>query len=166
MVREAGVVSQGVHVQRRQEGLRARAFAQGQAHPEQARQDGTLFASEMGQEHGGAWPPPTTPSRASTRDFRDMLRHHRGLPCSTAPRRSFCGVMRTPKARFLQQKSYASCQQTTMWTGCSPQCRANRSERTALRRARNGIVWEEFHMPTIQAVNNPEGHTFLKHNPN
>ena len=38
MVREVGAASQGVHVQGGQEGLRARALAQSQARPEQARQ--------------------------------------------------------------------------------------------------------------------------------
>ena len=61
----------GAHVQRRQEGLRARAFAQGQAHPGTS-SSGTARCSPRGDgtkstaAHG---PPPTTPSRASTRDF-------------------------------------------------------------------------------------------------
>ena len=96
---EVGVVSQGVHVQRRQEGLRARAFAQGQAHLNKLVRDGTLFAFvEMGQARR-RMALHQQRRRASTRDFETCSRHHRGLPLLHRAKAIFGGVMRTP-ARF------------------------------------------------------------------
>ena len=163
MVREVGVASQGVHVQRRQEGLRARALAQGQAHPEQARQG--RHAVRLRGDGARARRRMALHQQRRRERQRAASRHAQASPRASLaqPRQGDLLVVlcahRKPASRSRNPTRHANRRRCGRAVRRSVERIEARGRRSG--RARNGDRLRGVpYAYEIQAVNNPEGHTF------